>query len=319
MSLILERTNAVREAIARIKAAGLGDDNHDDAQIEAGRAALLALAVRTELFPVAQFPYLYAQRSGFYRLAEDADHRNALYVQVSTNEHGGNSPHQHPYWAIIAGVRGNEHNVLYRRTDDGQVEGRGQLGKVGEVSVVSSEALYIPHDTYHTIGTRGGEVGIHLHFYRIGTDTPEHRGAPRFASPESDVVVARAGTIDPGEIGVQRVWLRDVQAGDASGNPLSVLQAGTIETPLPEPLRGARRIDPEGGAPAGLPEDSATPIVLAGHGRAVRIAATKLARLGYAHTFWFDPEQPSGREGVASDAHHDVTRVPAAETAHAAS
>lgn len=238
MSLILERTNAVREAIARIKAAELGDDNHDDAQIEAGRAALLALAARTELFPVAQFPYLYAQRSGFYRLAEDADHRNALYVQVSTNEHGGNSPHQHPYWAIIAGVRGNEHNVLYRRTDDGQVEGRGQLGKVGEVSVVPSKALYIPHDTYHTIGTRGGEVGIHLHFYRIGTDTPEHRGAPRFASPESDVVVARAGTIDPGEIGVQRVWLRDVQAGDASGNPLSVLQAGTIETPLPEPLRG---------------------------------------------------------------------------------
>jgi predicted metal-dependent enzyme (double-stranded beta helix superfamily) len=320
MPLIHERTNAVREAIARIKAAGLGDDNHDHAQIEAARAALLALAARSELFPVAQFPYLYAQRSGFYRLAEDADHRNALYVQVSTNEHGGNSPHQHPYWAIIAGVRGNEYNVLYQRTDDGQVEGRGRLGQVGEVSVEPGVALYIPHDTYHTIGTRGGEVGIHLHFYGIGTDTPEHRGAARFSSPDSDVVVARARPIEPGEIGVQRVWLRDVQSAAASSGPVTVLQAGAIDSPLPEPLRGAHRIDPEGGTPAGLPEDHAVPIVLAGHGRAVRIAATQLARLGYAHTFWFDPEQPESREDVASAARQDTgTRAPATETAHAAS
>lgn len=302
MSFIHERTEAVQETIARIKDLDLGDENPARQQIDAARAALLTLAARSELFPVGQFPYLFAQRSGFYRLAEDVDHRNALYVQVSTNEHVGNAPHQHPYWAIIAGVRGNEHNVLYRRIDDGEVEGRGRLGKVGEVSVEPGVALYIPHDHYHTIGTRGPEIGIHLHFYRIGTDTPQHRGGPRFASPDSDVVIAKPGTVTPGEIGVQRVWLRDVEAALASGRPLALLQAGPVGTALPEALRGARRIDPDAeAAHADLPVDRAAPVVLIGHGRAVRIVAGKLARLGYAHSFWYDPEQLSSRESGEAD------------------
>ena len=63
---------------------------------------------------------------GIYRLAEDPDHRFALYASA-----GGAGkkvpPHNHTTWAIIAGVHGAERNVVYDRLDNGAREDLVQL------------------------------------------------------------------------------------------------------------------------------------------------------------------------------------------------
>ena len=77
-------------------------------------AALEALALRAELFPASHFPVSAQNPAQVYRLAEDRDGHFALYVSAGLP---GKSqpPHDHTTWAVIAGIRGNERNVFYRR------------------------------------------------------------------------------------------------------------------------------------------------------------------------------------------------------------
>jgi len=289
-SLVHARTDAVRDTIARVKAAGLSLVDPSEDAVEAARAAFLDLAKRTELFPAEQFPYLYETRSGFYRIGEDADHKNALYIQVS-RAHGANPPHKHPYWAIITGVQGDEVNVLYERVDDGSVPGKGRLGNKRVVHIRPGVSLYIPNKDFHTINVEGEDEGIHLHFYTVGADTLEHRSVERFKTPDSEDIYVRTEAAEPGVIGVQRLPLADVEAAVNDGRPVAVLAVDHGLDALPVAIAGARRVtlDQIGPGLHGLPEDRATPLILVGEGRTVRIAADRLTRLGYFSTFWFDP------------------------------
>lgn len=288
-SLVHARTDAVRETLARVKAAGLSLADPGDEAVEAARAAFLDLAKRTELFPAEQFPYLHETRSGFYRIGEDADHRNALYIQVSRT-HGANPPHKHPYWAIITGVQGDEVNVLYERVDDGSQPGNGKLGNRREVHIRPGVSLYIPNRDFHTIHVEGEEEGIHLHFYAVGADTLEHRSVERFKTPDSEDIYVRTEAAEPGIIGVQRLSLSDVETAVKDGRPVTVLAIDHGLDALPVVISDARRVSLDQVTPDlhVLPEDKGTPIVLAGEGKTVRIAADKLTRLGYFSTFWFD-------------------------------
>src|ERR1043165_4066836 len=78
---------------------------------------LIALATRSELFPPESFPVPVGLPGKAYRLAEDADHRFALYAAAGAPGRTA-PPHNHTTWAVIAGVYGQEHNVFYSRTDD---------------------------------------------------------------------------------------------------------------------------------------------------------------------------------------------------------
>ena len=60
-----------------------------------------------------------------YRLAEDADHRFALYAAAGAPGRQA-PPHNHTTWAVIAGVYGEEHNVFYRRTDNRRIAGKAR-------------------------------------------------------------------------------------------------------------------------------------------------------------------------------------------------
>ncbi|PWB82415.1 MAG: hypothetical protein C3F11_12055 [Methylocystaceae bacterium] len=272
-----------------MRAVGFQLDGNTQEQIDAARDAFVELARETHLFPEEQFPYLFEHRSGFYRIGEDADHRNALYVQVSTT-HQANGPHQHPYWAIITGVRGNEINVLYERVDDGSSTTHGKLGNRREEHVTTGRSLFIPKKDFHTIQVSEDEVGVHLHFYGVGADTAAHRGVPRFSTPDSKDVIINSGTPEPGRIGVQRVSLSDVEEAQREGKPLGLLVVDFVGDALPAPFATAPRVELERiRVGADLPADVSTPVVVAGEGKAVRLAAEKLTRLGYFSTFWFDP------------------------------
>ena len=184
--LLDRRAAAVNEVIERVREIEhrLGVTRPAMAAIE---RELIQLASRTELFPKEQFAILPG-KPAIYRLAEDPDHRFALYASAGALGKY-QPPHNHTTWAVIAGVYGQEHNVMYERVDDRSVPGQGKLKKTGERTVTKGVAVsYLPDD-FHTIQTKGDEEGLHLHLYglslehlpdRIGFKTPEDTAYERF-------------------------------------------------------------------------------------------------------------------------------------------
>ena len=184
--LLDRRAAAVNDMIERVR-----EIERRQGVTRAGLASiereLIQLASRTELFPKEQFAILPGKPT-IYRLAEDPDHRFALYASAGALGKY-QPPHNHTTWAVIAGVYGQEHNVMYERVDDRSVPGRGKLRKTGERTVTKGVAVsYLPDD-FHTIQTKGDEEGLHLHLYglslehlpdRIGFKTPDDTAYERF-------------------------------------------------------------------------------------------------------------------------------------------
>jgi len=285
MSLIHKRATAVRQTLDAVRAAGLGAEHNSAEQVDAARRALGALAARPELFPTQQYPFRSELASGFYRLGEDADRRNALYVLVG-KARASNSPHRHPSWALIAGVSGNEHNVLFERLDDGSVPGKGKLRKRGEHSIVQGDVLYMPAGDYHTIQVDGDELAVHLHIYGIGVDGPENLGAPVFTGPDSEAY--EVNNRGPLSLGVQRVALAEVIQAHAA-KPL-VFLAVDHKAQWPAELPAALLVNSaaESALPAGLPEDPHQVLVLVGDAEPVEVVAERLARAGYGSAVRLD-------------------------------
>ncbi len=141
------------------------------AGLDAIAAELVKLASQEALFPDRHFPVGAQGEPGVYRLAEDAVGGFALYASVGLP---GKSvpPHDHTTWAIIAGVRGDEHNVVYRRSASPEQNARGvaTLTKVRELTVRSGNAIVLQPDDVHTIELLNGKPGVHLHFYGLALD-----------------------------------------------------------------------------------------------------------------------------------------------------
>lgn len=137
---------------------------------------LVALGERSELFPPEHFRVPAGRANGIFHLAEDADGGFALYGSAGLPG-AKQLPHDHTTWAVIAGVYGDEHNVFYRRSDDGSEPGRGTLEKTGETTVRRGSACALMPDDFHTIETRGDAPKLHLHLYgRTLEDLPGRIG-----------------------------------------------------------------------------------------------------------------------------------------------
>jgi rhodanese-related sulfurtransferase/predicted metal-dependent enzyme (double-stranded beta helix superfamily) len=162
------RFAAVEDTIAQVRSAATRQGISRAALTEI-RAALVELAARQEFFPPEDFFVPEGQSSQLYRLAEDADHRFALYA--AANRPGRKvPPHNHTTWAAIAGVRGREHNVFYERIDTGATPGQGALRETGAVTVVAGNAVSLLPDDFHTIELLGDEPGLHLHLYGLSLE-----------------------------------------------------------------------------------------------------------------------------------------------------
>src|SRR5215471_14275028 len=92
------------------------------------RAIMLELAASTELFPEEDFVIEKDDKGNYpiYRLAEDDDHRFALYMSTSIGAKDV-PPHDHTTWAVIVSVQGTEENRFYEKIGDYSVSGQGQL------------------------------------------------------------------------------------------------------------------------------------------------------------------------------------------------
>jgi predicted metal-dependent enzyme (double-stranded beta helix superfamily) len=162
MERAASRRAAVAAAVAEVREIERRD-GVNRASLERIRQRLASLAARKDLFTEKDFPPPAPGgklKSCLYRVAEDADHRFALYVNASLGGHN-TPPHNHTTWAVIVGVSGAELNRFYER-DGGGVREKGQY-----VVEQGTGVCFMPEDL-HSIHILAPLVNFHM--YGLGLD-----------------------------------------------------------------------------------------------------------------------------------------------------
>lgn len=165
-----ERNRAVEAAVADIRAIERERGVTRDGLARMKRR-LLGLAAQADLFPAEEFPPPDGDvdfPANVYRIAEDDDHRFALYVQ-SARGALDTPAHNHTTWAVIAGIRGDELNRFYERTADGGVV------QTGERAVRKGSAVAFLPDELHSIHVAAGGTAVNFHMYGLALDRLHER------------------------------------------------------------------------------------------------------------------------------------------------
>ncbi len=283
MTMYEERAAAVRQLVDQARA--IEKSGVTPANLEKIGGLLANLARRADLFPRDEFPL--GPDGGIYRLSEDPDHRFALYASA-----GGPGkkvpPHNHTTWAIIAGVHGEERNVVYDRLDNGAQADKVQLREATtkEKTLRNGDFIaYLPDDFHHIETPAGSGGALHLHFYGLSLEHLPDRVSVDMASGAAKRFMAKAKILTP-LLTVQQVKamlksgevfaffdVREEGEFSIKGHPL-------FATPLP-----LSRLEPRAFA---LLPDPDTRIVLMDSGeegqtgRANR-AAARLSKMGYTN------------------------------------
>ena len=193
MDHLQERSREIDAAVADIRAIEKRDGVTREA-LEQIKARLMQLAARTDLFSAEDFPPPEKGGKRFsclYRLAEDADHRFALYANSALGGHG-TPAHNHTTWAVIVGVTGEELNKFYDRSPDGGVREKGQ-----HVVRQGTGVAFLPEDL-HSIHIDAPLLNFHM--YGLGLEQLDRREFYKAAErawgvfpPHADIREARAG------------------------------------------------------------------------------------------------------------------------------
>src|SRR5260221_8992772 len=143
-------------------------DGMTRASLEKIKQRLMRLAARQDLFTAADYPAPAPggkRNSCLYRVAEDTDHRFALYVNSSDGNYG-TPAHNHTTWAVIVGVSGEELNRFYDRVDSGVHEKGNAVVKQG------TGVAFLPEDL-HSIHIQAPLINFHM--YGLALEELHHR------------------------------------------------------------------------------------------------------------------------------------------------
>jgi len=159
------RDALVRDAVADIHAIAAAEGVTPDSLAKI-KDRLIALAEHGDMFNTDVYPRPEAddpQQSCLYRLAEDADHGFALYLNIA--KAGTASPvHDHTTWAVIVGIEGEELNRMYERTPEGGV------AETGHAVVKRGTGVAFGPDDLHSIHIDGAEGAVNFHMYGLGLE-----------------------------------------------------------------------------------------------------------------------------------------------------
>ena len=185
-----ERASEIEAAVADVRRIE-AEQGVTRQSLEAIKQRLMRLATRSDLFSAADFapPQPGAKRNScLYRIAEDADHRFALYANASSGAYG-TPAHNHTTWAVIVGVSGEELNCFYERAPQGVRETGRQVVKQG------TGVAFLPDDL-HSIHIDAPLVNFHM--YGLALEQLAQREyydarerAWRIFPPHSDIREAR--------------------------------------------------------------------------------------------------------------------------------
>ena len=186
-----ERKREIAAAVADIRAIERGGVTRES--LDKIKQRLARLAARQDLFSANDFPPPAPGgklKSCLYRVAEDADHRFALYVNSSLGGYG-TPAHNHTTWAVIVGVSGGEElNRFYDRVEEGGVREKGQY-----VVKQGTGVAFMPEDL-HSIHIQAPLINFHM--YGLALDQLHRREyyqadekAWRIFPPHADIREAR--------------------------------------------------------------------------------------------------------------------------------
>jgi predicted metal-dependent enzyme (double-stranded beta helix superfamily) len=187
----IERKREIERAVADVRAIERADGVTRES-LERIKQRLIRLAARQDLFQSSDFPPPEPggkRNSCLYRVAEDPDHRFALYVNSSFGNYG-TPAHNHTTWAVIVGVTGEELNRFYDRRDGRPVEKAQYVVKQG------TGVCFMPEDL-HSIHIAAPLINFHM--YGLALEQLDHREyyqaeerAWKVFPPHSDIREARA-------------------------------------------------------------------------------------------------------------------------------
>ena len=186
----ISRKKEIEAAVADVRRIER-EDGVTRASLEKIKQRLMRLAARQDLFTAGDYPPPKPgdkRNSCLYRVAEDADHRFALYVNSSDGNYG-TPAHNHTTWAVIVGVSGEELNRFYDRAETGVREKGTAVVKQG------TGVAFMPDDL-HSIHIQAPLINFHMYglaleeLKRREYYKPEERAWKVFP-PHSDIREAR--------------------------------------------------------------------------------------------------------------------------------
>lgn len=188
-----ERTREIDAAVADIRGIEAREGVTRES-LDHIKQRLIRLAARSDLFSAADFapPVPGGKRNScLYRLAEDTEHRFALYANSSSGAYG-TPAHNHTTWAVIVGVTGEELNRFYDRAPEGGVKEKAQY-----VVRQGTGVAFLPEDL-HSIHI--GAPLLNFHMYGLALEQLHRRefyDAKKQSwgifPPHSDIREARPG------------------------------------------------------------------------------------------------------------------------------
>lgn len=131
--------------------------------LHALKIKLAALAARTELFPLEDFPMPLSE-GRLHPLLVEPDDGLGLHLLIALPGKMSN-PHSHSIWCVNASVQGQERHVMWRRTDDGSIPGHATVKPIGEVLMQRGHGFAMGDHDIHSQEVVGDEPSVILALY----------------------------------------------------------------------------------------------------------------------------------------------------------